>query len=211
MYRSLKSKFISVLTVGAGVVVFSVAGFAQDDKAATTTTTPQKAERQFKGDHQKGAGREFGKRQFGGREGFAGRRQGQGGPGDKHRGGMAQMFRGLNLTDAQKTQIQGIMQANKPSAEIRQELRTLMMAKRSGLATAAQEERLTAIKAQAKTKGQGIHEQMLAVLTAEQKAQLETRKTEMKQHMQERKQQFEQRKQNRTPNAPATTDKPKDN
>ena len=69
---SLKSKFISVLTVCAGVVVFSVAGFAQDDKATTTTAAPEKTERPAKGDRQKGEGREFGKRQFGGREGFEG-------------------------------------------------------------------------------------------------------------------------------------------
>ena len=65
---SLKSKFISVLTLGAGVVVFSAAGFAQDDKAATTTTVaPEKIEKRDKGE------RKFGHEGFGGKHGDHGK------------------------------------------------------------------------------------------------------------------------------------------
>ena len=205
---SLKSKFISVLTVGAGVVVFSAAGFAQDDKAATTTTAaPDKVER-VKGDRQKGEGREFGKRQFGAREGFEGRHGRMGG---RH-GGQEMMFRGLNLTDEQKAQFKTLRESNRPDAATIAELKAIRESRKaSGDLTQEQKDRLKVLREQGRTKAMAAHEQMLNILTAEQKAQLEQKKVEMKQHMQERKQQWEQRKQNRTPNAPATTDKPKSN
>ena len=93
----------------------------------------------------------------------------------------------LELTDAQKTQIQSIMAANKPSAEAREEMRTLMMAHRTGTLTTAQQERFEAIRTQRQEKGRAVHEQIMGVLTAEQKAKIETRKQEMRQRMEERK------------------------
>jgi len=187
---SLKSKFISVLTVGAGVVVFSTAGFAQDDKATTTTTAPDKAERPFKRDHQKGD------RKFGG---------------DRHgkRGG--EMFRGLNLTEDQKAQMKTIRESNRPDAATMAQIKAIHESRKAGTAlTPEQEATLKSFREQGRAKAQAAREQMLNVLTPEQKATLETRKTEMKQRMQERRQQWETRKQNRTA-APAATDKPKDN
>jgi periplasmic protein CpxP/Spy len=182
---SLKSKFFTVLTVSGAVVLFSAAGLAQDK---TTTATGDKADQMEKGDR---GNRHFGKQGFGGHRGM----------GMRHRG-MGMMLRDLNLTDAQKTQIQAILLANKPNPtpEAREEMRTLMMAKRSGLITAAQQERLTAIRADAQAKGQSVHEQILAVLTPEQKATIEQRK----QQMQQKRQQWQNQK-TAPPTAPKGT------
>ena len=100
------------------------------------------------------------------------------------------MMRGLNLTDAQKTQIQAIMASNRPnlSTESREEMRTLMMARRTGTLTTAQEEKMKSMRTAGAAKAQSMHEQILGVLTAEQKAQIEQRKTQIKDRMQQRKQ-----------------------
>ena len=169
---SFKNKFFSVLTLAAGVVVFSTAALAQDT-TTVTPTTPDKAE----------------SREKGGREDFGG----------KHGDGM-RMFRDLNLTEAQKTQIKSIREANKPNPETMQELRTLAQAKHDGTITADQQARLQTLRTQAHEKGQSAHEQIEGVLTAEQKAQIKQRRQEMKQKGEERR---ENRK-----DKPATTDKP---
>lgn len=168
---SLKSRFFTVLTVAGATVLFSTIGFAQD----TTTPTPNATDKVAK--HGMGRG------QFG--PGQMGRR---GGPGMMRRGGgIGMMLHGLNLTDDQKTQIQSILAANKPAQGNREEIRTLMMARQAGLLTTAQQARLTAIRTAGQEKARGIHEQILGVLTAEQKATIEQRKQQMLTRMQERK------------------------
>ena len=98
---SLKAKLFSIITLAAGVVVFSTGAFAQDDKTTTTTTTtPDKVERRHKGDGEYGDRKE-------GRDGMRGH-HGEGKMGDKG------MMSALNLTDAQKEQIRSIRMANKP-------------------------------------------------------------------------------------------------
>ena len=180
---SLKNKLFSILTIAVATVAFSVFTFAQDDK--TTTTTPNAVEK---------PGREFGKREGGEHRGFGERR---GGPGEMG------MLHGINLTDAQKTQIHSILEANKPDQASMEEVHTLAKAKRDGTITADQQARLKTLREQSFEKGKSIHEQIEAVLTPEQKAQIEQRKQEMKQR-------FENRKEHQKP-APATTDKPKVN
>jgi len=86
-------------------------------------------------------------------------------------------------------------------------MRTLHEAKRSGTITAEQEARLQAIRAEEKNKAKSVHEQVLAILTPEQKAQLEQRKQEMRQRMEERRQQMEQRRQQRDLSRPKDTTK----
>lgn len=171
---SLKFKFFTVLSIAAATAAFSVAVSAQE--------TPVPAEKKVE-KIRKGEGRAMGRGEFG-RKGMAGHR---GGPGMRRGGGMGRMLHGLELTDAQKTQIQSIMAANKPSAEAREEMRTLMMAHRTGTLTTAQQERFEAIRTQRQEKGRAVHEQIMGVLTAEQKAKIETRKQEMRQRMEERK------------------------
>ncbi len=189
---SLKNKFFTITAAAAATFAFSAIGMAQE-KTTATTPAEKKIEKVNKGE-----GRGMGPRKFGGQR-FGGR---HGGPGMR-RPGMGMMLHGLNLTDAQKTQIQAIMAANKPGQANREEMKTLMMAKRAGVLTTAQQERLTAIKTAAQAKRQSVHEQMLAVLTAEQKTQIEQRKQQMQQRMQGRKRMPGQ-------NAPEAT-KPKEN
>ncbi|MFM9905861.1 MAG: Spy/CpxP family protein refolding chaperone [Pyrinomonadaceae bacterium] len=190
---SLKRRFISFLTVMAGVVILSTVSFAQDDKA-TTAISPQKIERPNRGGGRKMGEGEFGRKGFGGRHGKMGMRA---------RG----FLRGIDLTDAQKSQLRAIREANKPDAATIAELRAIHEARKAGTAiTPEQKERLKALREQARTKGLAIREQIQGILTAEQKAQIETKKQEMKQRFQERRQQRELRK-----NDPAatTTEKPK--
>ncbi len=192
---SLKSRFFTVLTVAGATVLFSTIGFAQDNTKPATAPA-DKFERPNKGERGMGRG-QFGRGQMG--RGQMGQGMRHGGRGMMHRGrGMRMMLHGLDLTDAQKTQIQSIMAANKPAQENREEMRSLRMAKRNGVLTAAQQERLTAIRTAGKAKGQAVREQILGVLTPEQKAKIEQRKQEMQTRMQQRKAMHDQK-------APATT------
>ena len=122
-------------------------------------------------------------------DGMRGERMGRrGGPGGFE-------LRGINLTDAQKDQIHQIHEANKPSQAQIDEMRTLREAKKNGTLTADQQARLQALRTEGKQKAESIHSQILAILTAEQKAQIETRRQEMRQRMEQRRQ---QRQQNRS-------------
>jgi protein CpxP len=184
---SFKRKFVSSLGVAAVTAAFSVVSFAQE----TTTTTPAaptKIDR--KGKRGGFEGRGFGGGHFGKRGGFGG---------FGLRG-----FRDLNLTDAQKAQIKAIREANKPDQALFTELRTIREARRNGQTlTDAQKDRIKAIRDQQASKMKSVHEQILNVLTAEQKATLETRKTEMRQRFEQRKQNRQDRKAGR-PAAPKT-------
>ena len=160
------------MTVAAAVFAFSTFTFAQDEKATTPAPDKEKAEKHYNGEGRgmhkgHGEGRGFGHRHL----------------------GVMHMMHELNLTDAQKTQIQSIMQANKPDQAVRDEMKTLFEAKRSGTLTADQQARIATLREQAKAKRQSVHQQIMAVLTPEQKAQLEQKKQEMKQRREERRQQ----------------------
>lgn len=185
---SLKTKFFSIITLAAGVVVFSTGAFAQDNKT-TTTTTPDKVERRQKGEH--GDRKEE-------REGMRGHR------GEGKMGGDMGMMRGINLTDAQKAQIKSIREANKPDKAKFEQLKAIREARKNGTPiTDEQKQQLKAFREQAEAKSKSVHEQILGVLTAEQKAQIQTRRQEMKQKMQERPEHHTDK--------PAATDKPKTN
>ncbi len=176
------------MTVAAGIVVFAVGAFAQDDKpiAPATPSAPQKAARPFKGDRA-----DFGPRKAG-HEGFKGH----------GKGGQMAMLHGLNLTDAQKEQIRGIIQANKPDQANIDKIKSFREAKKEGtLPTPEQKAQMKAFRQQAQAKAKSVHEQMLNVLTADQKAQLDQQRQQMK----ERREEFRKNR----PAKPATTDKPK--
>lgn len=181
---SLKSRFFTVVTVAGATVAFSTIGFAQDKPATTGSTDSVKTE---KGEHHR----------FGKGEGKRGDHDGM-----RHGGGMGMMLHGLDLTDAQKTQIQSIMAANKPTDTNREEMKSLRAAKEAGTLTDAQKESIKAFRSEREAKRQAIHEQIMAVLTPEQKATLESRKAEMKARKQEHKMMHQK-------TAPAaTTEKP---
>ena len=172
---SLKNRFFSLLTVALSVAAFSTFTMAQDSTG--TAPAPQKSDRHMRGE---------------------GRGMGKGG----HHGGMRghgmYMLQAANLTDAQKEQVRAIHEANKPDAAVMEEMKTLRAAKHAGTLTADQQARLTVLKQQQHEKMQSVHEQVMNILTPEQKAAVEAKKAEMKQRRQERRQ-------NRQEN-PAVTD-----
>lgn len=103
------------------------------------------------------------------------------------RGDMMRGLRGLDLTDAQKEKLRAIREANRPDEATRKEVRSLVQAKRDGTITAEQEERLKALKMQGREKGQAVYQQILAILTPEQRQKLETRQEEMRKKHEERR------------------------
>lgn len=187
---SLNLRFISTLAVAGAVAAFSTFAGAQDTKAETPTTAPDKVEKPFKGRH-------HGMGKFGGR-GFGGKMHG------RHM--MRGFMRGIELTEAQKEKIRSIREANKPDQATMEEMRSLMEAKRSGTLTADQEARMKTFREQRLAKGKAVHEQVMDVLTAEQKAQMEKNKLEMKQRMEQFRQKREEFRKQKTD---GTTDKPK--
>jgi len=157
---------------------------AQD--TTTTAPTPDKAAKRAGGER---SHNRMGGRAFDGRHG--------------KRGGMMPGLRGIELTDAQKAQIKTIRESNRPDEATMKEFRAIHEARKAGTEfTPEQKERLKALREQSAAKAKSVHEQIRAVLTPEQKAQIEKRNAEMRQR-------FEERKQNR-PQRPArvTTDKP---
>lgn len=171
---SLRSKFFSGVAVAVAATAFSVAGIAQE-KVERSPEAGQKKERM--------RGEGFGK---GMRDGH-----GKGMRGGKH-GGFG--LRGIELTEAQKEQLKAIREANKPDPAIREEMKTIMMARRDGTITEEQKTRVQTLRAQQMEKAQAVRAQVDAILTPEQKQQIETRKQEMRQKMEERRQQWQQRR-----------------
>ncbi len=178
---SLRSKFLPILSLTFAVAMFATFSFAQDTTPAAPA--PAKADKVFKGGRDK-----MGQRAFGGRHG--------------KRAAKA-FLRGINLTDDQKAKIKSIREANKP---VITELRTIREARKSGTAiTPEQQGRMRAFRDQSRAKMRSAHEQILAILTPEQKAQIETRKKEMRQRLEDRKANRKGRR------GPPAVEKPKDN
>lgn len=88
--------------------------------------------------------------------------------------GMDRAFRQLNLTDQQRQQIHSIMQTQFQSTQSqRQELRQLMEKRRAGTLTADETARLKELRQQLRQGERAAHTQLMAVLTPEQKTQLQ--------------------------------------
>lgn len=181
---SLKNKILTTAALTLAVGAFSTFATAQTSDGTSESGTVQKQERR--------EGKRFGKR--GGR--------GEGMRGEKRGGGKFGMrgLRGLNLTDEQKEQVRNIMETNRAANQAsREEFRTLRQARRGGTLDATQQARLKALKDQMKQNAEAIQTQVLAILTADQRTQLEQQKEEMRNRRQERRQ---QRRENRqTPSA----------
>ncbi|MEQ1606835.1 MAG: Spy/CpxP family protein refolding chaperone [Pyrinomonadaceae bacterium] len=181
---SLKAKLLSILSLTLAVGAFSTFTFAQDP--TPVAPAPDKAEKRVNRDRGKMA-----------RKGM-GDRHGKRGPG--------MVLRGITLTDDQRAKIKTIREANKPNQATITELRTIRESRKNGVAiTPEQQARMKEFREQSMAKMKAAHEQILAILTPEQKAQIETRKTEMRQRMEERKANRKGR-----PAAP-TIEKPKTN
>ena len=170
---SFKRKLISAATSALAVAAFGTFVSAQDTNTNKEDNSVQKQE--MRGE------RRGGKRGFGGK----------GMRGGKH-GGDRMLTRSLdrlNLSDAQKEQVRGISETFKTQTQTqREELRTLGMKKRDGIITADEQARFKEIRTQLKAAGEQTRNSVLAVLTAEQRAQLDQMKEEMKQKIMERRQ-----------------------
>ena len=169
---SFKNKFFSALTVAFALFAFSSFAAAQDN---TQTDSDKQQKREWRRGKRDGGGKGFRRGGFGALRGL----------------------RELNLTDAQKEQIRTIMEANRPDQATMEEMRTIRQAKRDGTITPEQKERAKALREQARLKADNVEQQVLAVLTAEQRQQLEAKKAEMKQKWEERRQERQLRRQQR--------------
>ena len=175
---SLKSKFLTIFTATAATAAFATFTIAQE--TPTASAPDKKTERRARG---------FGKERLAGKD----RLRGDHMRGMRHGGGLG----GIQLTDAQKAQIKAIHEANKPSGAFRDELKSIAEARKAGTITEAQKERVKAIRQEAMANRKKVHEQILNVLTAEQKAQIEQRRNEMKQKREEFRQNRQELRQKR--------------
>jgi protein CpxP len=102
-------------------------------------------------------------------------------------------LRGLDLSDAQREQIRGMAERLREGNKARHdELRQLMQLRRGGgQLTAEQQARAQELVKSLRESRQSLHQEMLGVLTPEQRTQLEQRRKEM----QERREQFRERRQ----------------
>jgi protein CpxP len=96
------------------------------------------------------------------------------------------VFRGLDLTDAQKEQLRTAGKKNREATQTqREELRRLAEKRHQGSLTAAEETRVKALRDEIQASMQSSHANLLSILTAEQKAKLESLREERKEHRQE--------------------------
>ena len=103
-------------------------------------------------------------------------------------------LRGIELTDAQKEQIRTIHEANKPDQATLDQMKAIREARHNGgTITEEQKAQLKQLRQAQRAKMDSVHQQILAILTPEQKAQLEQRKAEM----QKRREEFRQKRQER--------------
>lgn len=166
---AFKRKLISGLTLSVALLGFNAVSASAQDTNPNQDQMQKQERRERRG---------FGKHQGFGKDG-------------KHRGG-DKMMRGLhrlNLTDAQKQQVKTLHEnfrtANQP---LHQELRSLVEKKRDGVITEQEQSRLVELRTQLKDSAKKMHESVLAILTAEQRAQLEQFKAEGKRRKEERRQ-----------------------
>ncbi len=171
---SLKRKIISGVISAFAVVSFTTFVSAQDNSTQQqdSVNQQQKRDKRMK------------------RGGYGGR--------NHRRGGMMRGFEKLNLTDTQKEQIRTIMETNRPNQTEMEEVKTLMQAKRNNTITAEQTERLKTFREQMKQKQEVVKQQILGVLTLEQRAEYDKMKAERQQKHEQRKQERQNRRNSNT-------------
>lgn len=179
---SLKTRMVSLTTCAVAIAAISTISYGQNPTTEKAVTPGDKVEKH--GMKRGGFGRH-------------GRMAGH--------GGGFHGLRSLNLTDAQKAQIKAIREANKPDEAIIAEMKAIRDARRAGTElTEAQKDRIKAIREQRAAKAKSVHDQIMNVLTVEQKAELEKRRTEMRQ----RREQFRQKREEFRKNRPAKPARP---
>ena len=167
---SLQSRLIGAsLTLGL-LVTFSLPAFAQEQSSTTqegavVDSQQQRTERR-------------GKRWHRGKRGMHGMR------------GMMRMLRELDLTDAQQQQARAIFERYDASTKPqRDEMRQLFEQKRQSNAEpdAQTQARAEALRAQFKESARLMHDELLTILTPEQRTKLEQMKQERKARHEERR------------------------
>ena len=159
--------------------MFAIGAFSVFATAQTSETPSGDANKAEKHER-KGFGKRGGKMGRGGMRG--------------HRGGGMGFLRGIELTDAQKEQIKTIRQANKQdqgNSDLMKSIRETR--KNGGTITEDQKAQLKQLRTERRAKMESVNQQILAVLTPEQKTQLETRKAEM----QKRREEFREKRKDR--------------
>lgn len=180
---ALTKKLFTTTTLAVALGAFGMIASAQ-----TTETPATDGTKIEKGDRKGG---------FGKRGGKFGKRGGHGMKG--MRGGMG-MLRGVELTEAQKGQIKAIHEANRPTGENKALFDSIRETRKAGgTITEEQKAQMKQLRQAQRAKMQGVNEQILAVLTPEQKTQLEAKKAEMKVKMEQRRQFRQQKKAAATP------------
>jgi len=182
-----------ILGVSAAAIMLATVSFAQDTKPDTTKSDKTVEKRVQKDRIGQRTHRKFGRGMIGDRAfGHAGRQV---------------RFGGLALTDAQKEQISAIREANKPDKALLDEIRSIRESRKAGTdLTAEQKARINTIHDQMRTKAQQVHDQIQNILTAEQKAQIEQRKTLRNQRMEQFRQKRQELRQQRELRKKPTTD-----
>lgn len=164
---SLKQKFVSGLALAFAVGAFGTFAAAQDK-----TTAPDDSMRNQEKSERHGE--------------RGGRGKGMHGGGDRM---MMHALEKLNLTDAQKSQVKTAFENHKTQNQPQmEEMRGLGMKKRDGIITADEETRFKELRTQMKASNEQLHNSILAILTAEQRTQLDQMKEEMRQKKMERRQ-----------------------
>ena len=174
---AIRSKLFSLFTLAFAVTAFTVVASAQE-----TAPAPKEGDKKL----ERGEGK---------REGF-GRHGGKFGDrmGGRHGGPGMRELHGITLTDAQKEQLKTIHEANKPSQETIDQMKAFGEARRNGTLTDAQKEQMKQFRETQRAKMESVHSQILAILTPEQKAQIEQRKAERQKRMEEHRQLRQQKK-----------------
>jgi periplasmic protein CpxP/Spy len=107
------------------------------------------------------------------REGRMGRRRPEG-PGKRGHGGVLRLMGQLNLTDAQQQQLRAIQERFETSTKTqREELRKLDESNQGGVPSADTQARFQALRAEMNKAMKATREEMLTVLTPDQRTQFE--------------------------------------
>lgn len=159
---------------------FAVVAFSTFASAQTTGEAPVDGAKKVEKHDRKG---------FGGKRGH-GRMGRHGGPGKGMFG-----FRGIELSEAQKEQMKAIREANKPDAASMELMKSIRETRKAGgTITEDQKAQMKLHRDAQKVKMESVRQQMDAILTPEQKAQIEAKKVERKKRFEERRQLREQKK-----------------
>jgi Spy/CpxP family protein refolding chaperone len=161
----MKFKFFSLLAALTAIFVFSSSNFAQENNTGNNTPDSPQIERKEK---------RFGR--MGGRHGH----------------GMMHMrlLNELNLSEAQKQQMSTIAENYKNNIDPqKQELRQIWSQKQASTPlTPDQETRARELFTQMNQAKKKMHDELLGILTPEQRQQLDQKRQEMRQRWQERRQ-----------------------